>query len=312
VLSGEQSNTSIIFRPEGGRPVICKLFRQVNAGINPDVELQSALASGGATFVPAAIGELRGTWTATNGESVTGSLAFAQEFFDGVEDAWRVALQAALAGDDFTASARALGESVAGMHVALAAEFPTVAPDAVVRSTIAAAWERRLTIALAEVPALTPYAERIRAVYSAAAAAEWPPLQRVHGDLHLGQVLHTPTNGWVLLDFEGEPLRPITERRSPDLAVRDVAGMLRSFDYVSGAVAEDDGAAVRAWVIAAQEAFLDGYAATVGTGPAAPDTLLAAFELDKAVYEAIYETRNRPDWIGIPLAAIGRLAPLER
>ena len=165
---------------------------------------------------------------------------------------------------------------------------------------------------MAEVPALTPYAERIRAVYAAAAAAEWPPLQRVHGDLHLGQVLHTRTNGWVLLDFEGEPLRPITERRSPDLAVRDVAGMLRSFDYVSGAVAEDDGATVRAWVIAAQEAFLDGYAATVGTGPGAPDTLLAAFELDKAVYEAIYETRNRPDWIGIPLAAIGRLAPLDR
>lgn len=312
VLSGEQSNTSIIFRPEGAAPVICKLFRQVNAGINPDVELQSALASGGATFVPAAIGELRGTWTAHGGERVTGSLAFAQEFFDGVEDAWRVALQAALAGDDFTASARALGESVAGMHVALAQEFPTVAPDASVRSAVAGAWERRLAIAVAEVPALAPYADRIRAVYAAAAAAEWPPLQRVHGDLHLGQVLYTRTNGWVLLDFEGEPLRPIAERRSPDLAVRDVAGMLRSFDYVSGAVADDDGATVRAWVIAAQAAFLDGYAATVGAGNTAPEALLAAFELDKAVYEAIYETRNRPDWIGIPLAAIGRLAPLDR
>lgn len=312
VLSGEQSNTSIIFRPEGAAPVICKLFRQVNAGINPDVELQSALASGGATFVPAAIGELRGTWTAQGGESVTGSLAFAQEFFDGVEDAWRVALQAALAGDDFTASARALGESVAGMHVALAEEFPTVAPDAAVRSAITGAWERRLAIAMAEVPVLAPYADRIRAVYAAAAAAEWPPLQRVHGDLHLGQVLYTRTNGWVLLDFEGEPLRPIAERRSPDLAVRDVAGMLRSFDYVSGAVADDDGATVRAWVIAAQGAFLDGYSSVVGAGNTAPEALLAAFELDKAVYEAIYETRNRPDWIGIPLAAIGRLAPLDR
>ncbi|MGC0370488.1 maltokinase N-terminal cap-like domain-containing protein [Microbacterium sp. SLBN-111] len=310
VLSGEQSNTSIIFRPEGAEPVICKLFRQVNAGVNPDVELQSALAAGGATFVPAAIGEVRGTWTAASGETVTGSLAFAQEFFEGVEDAWRVALQAATDADDFSEPARALGESVARMHVALARTFPTVAPDDAVRSAVAAAWERRLGIAVAEVPALAPYVDRIHQVYAEAVAAPWPPLQRVHGDLHLGQVLYTPSNGWVLLDFEGEPLRPISERRSPDLAVRDVAGMLRSFDYVSGAVADDDGAAVRAWVIAAQQAFLDGYAETVGPEHTAPDALLAACELDKAVYEAIYETRNRPDWIGIPLAAIGRLAPL--
>lgn len=310
VLSGEQSNTSIIFRPEGAPPVICKLFRQVNGGVNPDVELQSALAAGGATFVPAAIGEVRGVWTTADGGEVTGSLAFAQEFFEGVEDAWRVALLAATAGDDFAAPARALGASVARMHVALAGAFPTVAPDAEVRERVAAAWARRLAIAVSEVPALSPYVDRIREVYADAVAAAWPPLQRVHGDLHLGQVLHTPANGWVLLDFEGEPLRPISERRSPDLAVRDVAGMLRSFDYVSGAVADDDGAAVRAWVIAAQQAFLSGYAETVGASQTAPDALLAAFELDKAVYEAIYETRNRPDWIGIPLAAIGRLAPL--
>lgn len=311
VLSGEQSNTSIIFRPEGEVPVICKLFRQVHAGINPDVELQSALAAGGATFVPAAIGEVRGTWSGGDGQTAIGSLAFAQEFFEGVEDAWRVALLAATAGDDFTASARALGESVARMHVALATGFPTVTPDAQTRAAVAGAWERRLAIALAEVPALAPYDTRIRAIYTAAAAAEWPALQRVHGDLHLGQVLHTPANGWVLLDFEGEPLRPITERLRPDVAVRDVAGMLRSFDYVSGAVADDDGAAVRAWVIDAQQAFLDGYAATVGIENMADSALLSAFELDKAVYEAIYETRNRPDWVGIPLAAIGRLAPFD-
>ncbi|MDQ1083869.1 MULTISPECIES: phosphotransferase [Microbacterium] len=314
VLSGEQSNTSLIFRPDGedaGVPVICKLFRQVNPGINPDVELQSALAAGGASFVPAAIGEVRGSWITPEGVPVSGSLAFAQEFFEGVEDAWRVALDAAAAGEDFAARARALGASVAGMHVALAAQFPTREPDEADRAAVVGAWERRLAIALAEVPALAPYAERIREVYARAARAPWPALQRVHGDLHLGQVLLTPSNGWVLLDFEGEPLRPIEERLLPDIAVRDVAGMLRSFDYVSGAVADDDGEAVRAWVIAAQQAFLDGYAETAGAVRADDDPLLAAFELDKAVYEAIYETRNRPDWIGIPLAAIGRLAPLD-
>lgn len=314
VLSGEQSNTSLIFRPDesaDGVPVICKLFRQVNPGINPDVELQSALAAGGAQFVPAAIGEVRGVWITPEGVPVSGSLAFAQEFFEGVEDAWRVALDAAAAGDDFAARAHALGASVAGMHVALAAQFPTRDPDAADRAAVVGAWDRRLAIALAEVPALAPYADRIREVYATAAAAPWPALQRVHGDLHLGQVLHTPSNGWVLLDFEGEPLRPIEERLMPDVAVRDVAGMLRSFDYVSGAVADDDGDAVRTWVIAAQQAFLAGYAETAGAQRTDDDPLLAAFELDKAVYEAIYETRNRPDWIGIPLAAIGRLAPLD-
>lgn len=313
VLSGEQSNTSLIFRPDAeaeGVPVICKLFRQVNPGINPDVELQSALAAGGARFVPAAVGEVRGSWITPEGVPVSGSLAFAQEFFEGVEDAWRVALDAAAAGDDFAARAHALGASVAGMHVALADQFPTREPDEADRAAVVGAWERRLAIALAEVPALAPFAERIRAVYAEAARSPWPALQRVHGDLHLGQVLLTPANGWVLLDFEGEPLRPIDERLLPDVAVRDVAGMLRSFDYVSGAVADDDGEAVRGWVIAAQQAFLAGYAETAGTAQTGDDLLLAAFELDKAVYEAIYETRNRPDWIGIPLAAIGRLAPL--
>lgn len=314
VLSGEQSNTSIIYRPEGeetGVPVICKLFRQVNPGINPDVELQSALAAGGAAFVPGAIGEVRGVWMTPEGVPVSGSLAFAQEFFEGVADAWRVALDAAAAGEDFAERAYALGASVAGMHVALAERFSTLDPSDADRSSVTGAWERRLTIALMEVPQLAPYEERIREVYDNASATKWPALQRVHGDLHLGQVLDTPSNGWVLLDFEGEPLRPIDERLQPDVAVRDVAGMLRSFDYVSGAVADDDGAAVRAWVIAAQQAFLDGYADTTGRPRTDDDPLLEAFELDKAVYEAIYETRNRPDWVGIPLAAIGRLAPLR-
>lgn len=314
VLSGEQSNTSIIYRTEGeepGVPVICKLFRQVNPGINPDVELQSALAAGGAAFVPGAIGEVRGIWMMPEGVPVSGSLAFAQEFFEGVEDAWRVALDAAAAGEDFADRAYALGASVAGMHVALAEQFSTLDPSEADRSAITGAWERRLTIALGEVPALRPYEEQIRDVYARALAAKWPALQRIHGDLHLGQVLDTPSNGWVLLDFEGEPLRPINERLQPDVAVRDVAGMLRSFDYVSGAVADDDGEAVRAWVIAAQQAFLDGYADTTRRPRTDDDPLLEAFELDKAVYEAIYETRNRPDWVGIPLAAIGRLAPLR-
>jgi 1,4-alpha-glucan branching enzyme len=113
----------------------------------------------------------------------------------------------------------------------------------------------------------------------------------------------------VLLDFEGEPLRPLAERSLPDLWVRDVAGMLRSFDYVGGTVEQSgSGDHARAWVSATQAAFLDGYAARAGTDPREDRALLAAFELDKAMYEVVYETRNRPGWVDIPRAAVRRLA----
>ena len=114
-----------------------------------------------------------------------------------------------------------------------------------------------------------------------------------------------------LLDFEGEPLRPLSERNQPDQWIRDIAGMLRSFDYAGGTVEHANNAPVvsaRGWVSSAQAAFLDGYAATSGEDPRSRPALLAAFELDKAMYEVVYEVRNRPSWVDIPLAAIERLA----
>lgn len=315
VLAGEQSNTSIIYRPGGTAPVIAKVFRRLSPGLNPDIELQSALAVAGSPHVPPVVGDLAGSWTdpADASRTLSGSLAFAQEFLPDVEDAWRVALRAAEAGHDFSAAAQQLGRATADVHLDLARLFPTAVADAERRRTIAEAWERRLAIALDEVPPIRPHAAAIRARYAAATGAEWPALQRIHGDYHLGQVLHVPGRGWVLLDFEGEPMRPMHERRAPDLAARDVAGMLRSFDYVAGAVVvsphDDEGAPTRgavadAWAGAARAAFLAGYRSC---GPDAPASLLDALELDKAVYEAIYETRHRPDWLSIPLAAITRL-----
>ncbi|GMA30712.1 1,4-alpha-glucan branching protein GlgB [Litorihabitans aurantiacus] len=140
----------------------------------------------------------------------------------------------------------------------------------------------------------------------------WPDLQRVHGDYHLGQVLHAGDR-WLAIDFEGEPMRPLAERSLPDLALRDVAGMLRSFDYAGGS-AEHAGTPARDWVSAASAAFLDGYSealasGTVDGGSLADDPLLRALELDKALYEVVYENRNRPDWLPIPLAALDRLLP---
>ncbi|HEX5859194.1 MAG TPA: aminoglycoside phosphotransferase [Microbacterium sp.] len=315
VVTGEQSNTSIIYRPvePGQVPVICKVFRQVHAGLNPDIELQTALAAAGSTRVPGAIGSIEGQWPdpADPRLSATGSLAFAQEFLPGVEDAWRVALRAAASGDDFAERAHALGVATAEVHVALSGLFPTHETTAADHDATRSIWRRRLTTAIAEVPQLAESERAIEAVYGLAAEEPWPALQRIHGDYHLGQVLHVPDRGWVLLDFEGEPMRPMAERVRPDLALRDVAGMLRSFDYVAGSIRLDQPdrsrESVREWALTARRSFLAGYAEASGADLAATRHLLDALELDKAVYEAIYESRNRPTWIPIPLRAISRL-----
>ncbi|KAA9110284.1 maltokinase N-terminal cap-like domain-containing protein [Microbacterium rhizomatis] len=314
VLSGEQSNTSLIYLPDGdGTAIICKIFRQIHAGLNPEIELQTALAASGSPFVPRAIGSVDGEWPdpASASGAVRGSLAFAQEFFSGVEDAWRVALRAADVGEDFADRAREMGIATARVHLDLAALFPTVAPLPADREAIAAVWRRRLSTAIAEVPALAPHRDDISAAYDRAVGSVWPVLQRVHGDYHLGQVILVPGRGWVLLDFEGEPLRPMSERVRPDIALRDVAGMLRSFDYVAGSIRLDQPdrspVAAREWASSARSAFLDGYAAASGLDLGDSMALLEALELDKAVYEATYEARNRPTWVPIPLQAVQRL-----
>ncbi len=312
VLSGEQSNTSIIYRPDGGgTAIICKLFRQLHAGQNPDIELQTILAAAGSPYVPRVVGSTAGEWRdPATGEAVSGSLAFAQEFLPGVEDAWRVALRSAAADDDFAEDAHELGIATAHVHGDLARLLPTVLAGPAQRALITDGWRQRLASAAAEMPAIAERRAAIEAVYQRASDLPWPALERIHGDYHLGQVLRVPGRGWVLLDFEGEPLRPMPERRAPDLALRDVAGMLRSFDYVAGSLRQSHPAGhdAHGWASAAREAFLDGYTRASGRALPQSDPLLTALELDKAVYEALYETRNRPTWATIPLDAIARLA----
>ena len=144
------------------------------------------------------------------------------------------------------------------------------------------------------------------------------PATRIHGDYHLGQVLHEigGQQRWYVLDFEGEPLRPLAQRSDPDLPARDVAGMLRSFDYAAavGKAPHPD------WLPAVRSAFEEGYrlgrqeTGSLAPSPAASgdqeqaedshQTVLTCLELDKALYEAVYEARNRPDWLSIPVAGI--------
>lgn len=300
VLAGEQSNTSLIIETEGASPLIVKLFRVLQDGENPDAVLQGALTAQGSVHVPAVVGAA----TVRTGAMRTHALV-AQEFLPQVEDAWRVALRLARAGEDFIAPARALGTTLAEVHRDLAAALGTVAADEGAVRTVIAQMHWRLAQVAAEVEQVAAHREPLAALLDAAAGQTWPAMQRIHGDLHLGQVLASPERGWVLLDFEGEPLRPLAERALPDSPLRDVAGMLRSLDYVAGAVALEHGVDAEAWAADARAAFLEGWAAEAGTPAPA---VLAAFEADKAVYEALYESRQRPDWLPIPLGALERIS----
>ncbi len=141
-------------------------------------------------------------------------------------------------------------------------------------------------------------------------------MQRVHGDLHLGQTLRT-VKGWKIIDFEGEPAKSLSERLTLDSPLRDVAGMMRSFDYAAGATRQDFGPGdqlryrAEEWTQRNREAFLTGYSEEIGSDVRTHAVLLRAYEADKAVYEAVYEARNRPSWLSIPLTAIERFAAVS-
>ena len=302
VLTGEQSNTSIVYDVGGEPRIILKLFRTLHHGENPDVTVQRVLSEADSPYVPRFYGSLDAEWPDVGRDEgmARGTVGFAQEFLAGVRDGWAVALEAVSEGRDFTDAARDLGIAVAGVHGALGASLETV--DAASEEVVATggAWRRRLRIAAAEVPAVAERLDAITAVYRAALDRPWPRLQRIHGDLHLGQVLAVPGGGWRIVDFEGEPLRPMAERAIPDLPPRDVAGMLRSFDYASAVGAGPDAAQ---WAAACRDAFVEAYIGAPGSVELDP-VLLRALVLDKAVYESIYEARNRPDWLPVPLAGI--------
>ena len=312
VLSGEQSNTSIVIEwpDDEAVPVICKLFRALHHGQNPDVELQGALAAAGSMAVPRAVGAVVGEWpdSGRGDGRARGDLAFAQEFLPGAVDAWRLALESAADGGDFSEPARRLGVTTATVHAMLAKALPTQAATPSDITHTIKEMKRRLDAALREVPELEVHRPALEETLALASSAAWPAQQRIHGDLHLGQVLDVEGRGWFVVDFEGEPLRPMTERARLDNPLRDVAGMLRSFDYVAGALgvtAQVDG---REWARAARLAFAEGYCEVSGLHLEDYRVVLDVFEADKALYEAVYEVRNRPEWLAIPVAAIERIS----
>jgi Uncharacterized protein, probably involved in trehalose biosynthesis len=328
----EQSNTSLIF----GETYICKLFRRLTPGLNPDLELNLGLSKVGCGAIP----ELYG-WIdmSLNGEPTT--LAMLSQYLSSATDGWRLAttsvrdlyahaadrpeVGADEVGGDFAAEAMRLGAATASVHRDLAQAFEVTELSADEVRGSGRLMHERLVEARQAVPELAPYSELVAAAYDDLVKHDGPiAIQRIHGDYHLGQVMRTE-HRWVLLDFEGEPARALAERRAPGHPLRDVAGMLRSFEYAArfllvGHKACCRGRAcwrpnqidpdhterlefrAREWADRNRAAFCRGYVQAGGPDPEAHEVLLRAFEFDKAVYEVMYEARNRPSWLHIPLS----------
>ncbi|MDF3297785.1 maltokinase N-terminal cap-like domain-containing protein [Streptomyces tropicalis] len=300
LMTAEQSNSSVVY----GDTFILKVLRRVVPGTNPDLELPLALAREGCPRVPAPTAWMTAE---TSGEPYV--LGVLQPFLQGASDGWELSLRELAKGEDFAAEARALGRATAEVHTALARALPTVTLGHSQMQALVDGMTERLAAAAQAVPALRPHVPGLHSAFEALAdlaaeGATWTA-QRIHGDLHLGQCLRSASGRWSLIDFEGEPAKTLAERRMPQPVVRDVAGMLRSFDYAAHSA---DGPPAPDWATACRAAFCTGYADAGGRDPRTDPVLLRAFETDKAVYEVLYEARHRPDWLPVPMSAVRRLA----
>jgi maltokinase len=311
----EQSNSSLVFDDR----LVLKLYRRLEPGINPELELLRFLTEHGFPNIPSLEG-----WAQYLGKPMDATLATLQRFVASEGDGWRLALDS-LAGDPevFLARVRRLGEVTGAMHTVLASDSTDLAfspeePSSEALALLVATVDEEieeLFLSLPDDPALEPIAGRGEEVREqlriASHAGSTGRVIRHHGDYHLGQVLWAGDD-WVVIDFEGEPARGLTERRRKRSPLRDVAGMLRSFAYAASASELERGVKPpEDWEQRARSEFLGGYLDEVESNivPAGQgfDRLLALFELEKAVYELRYELDNRPDWVRIPVAGIARL-----
>ncbi len=312
-LALEQSNTSIVFDER----LIMKVFRRVYEGPNPDVEVPEALTRVGFEHVAPTVAAWR--WEGYD-------LAAVRQFLTVGTDGWLLAQTSlrdvydrrqhpARVGGDFAPEAVRLGAITATMHVALAEAFGAE-PGRPVE------WAEAMRAHLELVSDERVDAAAVKAVYDRLAAIDPDDTGasiRVHGDYHLGQIMRTDS-GWVILDFEGEPVLPLDLRRAPSSPMRDVAGMLRSFHYAAqigllerGEDADTELAALaQLWEERNAKALLDGYNSVEQVHrllPTASETrrqVLDAFVVAKTVYEVGYEMSHRPDWAHIPLAGLAR------
>jgi trehalose synthase-fused probable maltokinase len=303
-LTVEQSNTSVVLDDR----LILKLYRLLEPGENPDLEVGAFLTDAGFADTPAVLGALH--YRPEGGQAAVAAML--QSFVPSRGDAWSAMLEALIPDPSAAAAmAGAIGSLTSRMHAALASRpgdpaFPsrpaTVAETAAWRASAEGQLAQAVTaVSGSDHDRLVAMAPRVTARFADTfgSATGEARVSRIHGDYHLGQLLARTDGGFSVIDFEGEPARPLAERRQPGSPLRDVAGMLRSFDYAARTARAGDG-----WLADARAAFLGGY------GEIRPDEagLLAAFELEKACYEVRYEAANRPDWLWLPLDALERLA----
>jgi len=280
VFTGEQTNTSV----QIGEVALLKIFRKLQPG--PNLESETLAALSGHDMTP----RLLGTWSTDDQTYELGN--FCQWITD-TEDGWDYCVRACQSGQSITDEMLSLGQTLRQLHTGLADVFGTAT---ITTTEISQRMLTRLTEASADLPDLSDLDGLQEILDLPKTTIE---VQRLHGDFHLGQTLTSPT-GWKIVDFEGEPLTSPDERSAFNAVWKDVAGLLRSLDYVRQSHHDPDGASARKWYQSARQAFLDGYA----SGSPLPLTLITAYEIDKAIYELIYETRNRPTWTGIPRRAI--------
>ncbi len=319
-MGAEQSNSSVVFDDA----YVLKAFRRLEAGDNPELEMLRFLTERGFPNIAELVG-----WIDYAGELMDATLGVAQRFVAGGRDGWELALDE-LGSDPeaFVARMEDLGAVIGAMHTALASdpgdpafapEEPSMESTSLITATIDEQIERLFVDLPTDNAALEPIVHRGEEVRDRLSLLSHigagGKLIRHHGDLHLGQTLLAggPDPIWIVLDFEGEPARPLLERRRKRSPLRDVAGMLRSFAYAASAAELQRGTiAPEGWEDRTREAFLTGYFGAVDPGLLPPGeanarTLLTIFELEKAVYELRYELNNRPDWVRIPVAGIARL-----
>ncbi|HTP20179.1 MAG TPA: hypothetical protein VMJ65_11285 [Solirubrobacteraceae bacterium] len=316
LMGVEQSNSSVVFDDS----IVLKVFRKLEPGVNPELEILRFLTWRGFPN----IAPLHG-WYDYEGQAFISTLGVAQEFLPDAVGGWELALDELWSAPEmFLNRLGSLGTVTAELHTVLASdatdpafspEEPSVEALSLLTATIDEDIER-IFLRLPDDERLEPIAGRGQDVRERLAARAQIGVGgrviRTHGDYHLGQTLHTP-RGWVIIDFEGEPARPLPERRQKRSPLRDVASMLRSFAYVSSAIEILRGRRAPAdFEQRARERFLEHYFAAVDPtlmpgGEAVINNLLSIYELEKAIYELSYELNNRPDWIPIPVAGIGRI-----
>jgi maltokinase len=319
-INAEQSNSSIVFDDE----LILKVFRRLEAGINPELELLRFLTEHGFEN----IAQLAG-WYAYGGRQMDATLGILQQFVVGGEDGWERALASMdTEPERLLDSLHRLGEVTGRMHSVLGSDANDQAfcPEetsgeslGLLTATVDEEIESIFMDLPEDNPELEPIRgrgeevrERLRLLTNLGGTGK---VIRHHGDFHLGQTLWSDGD-WVILDFEGEPARSLPERRRKRSPLRDVAGMIRSFSYAASAASLMRGVEPPpAWEERARTEFLEGYRTTIDQNlvpsGASMDKLLKVFELEKAVYELRYELNNRPDWVKIPVAGILRMLEEE-